>query len=85
MCLYLYLYLYAGNRTRLLTDFLFIRFVSAFYHYFVQRHDPDFDKSTLPSMNGMTAGQRCAARFCQSSQEEKDQVLKIVPAVADGK
>jgi hypothetical protein len=36
-------------------------------------------------MNGMTAGQRCAARFCQSSQEEKDQVLKIVPAVADGK
>ncbi|OEU20051.1 hypothetical protein FRACYDRAFT_181507 [Fragilariopsis cylindrus CCMP1102] len=32
----------------------------------------------------MTAGQRCAARFCQSSQEEKDQVLKIVPAVADG-
>ena len=79
------LYLYAGNRTRLLTDFLSIRFASAFYHYFVQRHDPDFDKSTLPSMNGMTAGQRCAARFCQSSQEEKDQVLKIVPAVADGK
>jgi len=45
-------------------------------------HDPSFDKSTLPSMDSMTPGQRCAARFCQSSQEEKDETLKIVPGVA---
>jgi len=47
-------------------------------------HDPDFDKSTLSSMDDMTPGQRCVARFCKISPEEKDKILKIVPAVADG-
>ena len=47
-------------------------------------HDPDFDKSTLRSMDSMTPGERCVARYCQSSSEEKDNLLKIVPAVADG-
>jgi len=47
-------------------------------------HDLDFDKSTLSSMDNMTSGQRCVARFCQISPEEKDKILKIVPAVADG-
>jgi len=47
-------------------------------------HDPEFDKSTLPSTDIMTPGQRCAARYCQSSAEEKDNLLKIVPTVVDG-
>jgi len=55
------------------------------YIPFIQAgHDPDFDESTLSTMNTMTSGQRCAARFCQSSSEKKDKVLKIVPGVADG-
>jgi hypothetical protein len=48
------------------------------------RHDPDFDKSTLPSMDNMTPGQRCVARFCQGSQEYKNGALKIIPGIADG-
>ena len=47
-------------------------------------HDPDFDKSTLQSTDKMTPSERCVARYCQSSSEEKDTLLKIVPGVADG-
>lgn len=47
-------------------------------------HDPDFDKSTLESTASMTPSERCLARYCQSSSEEKDRLLKIVPGVADG-
>ena len=47
-------------------------------------HDPSFDKSTLISTDTMTPSERCLARYCQSSAEEKDTSLKIVPGVADG-
>lgn len=52
--------------------------------FLFQRHDPDFDKASLPSMASMTAGERCAARFCEGSSERKDNILKIVPVVVDG-
>lgn len=55
------------------------------YLPFIQAgHDPDFDKASLPSMASMTAGERCAARFCEGSSERKDNILKIVPVVVDG-
>ena len=47
-------------------------------------HDPNFDKTTLPSMKNMTNSQRCVSRYCQSTSEQKDTLLKIVPGVADG-
>ena len=47
-------------------------------------HDPGFDKSTLASTKSMTPSERCLARYCQSTPEEKDTLLKIVPGVADG-
>lgn len=55
-----------------------------FFYLCTLRHDPTFDKSKLPSMKDMTAGQRCAARWCQGSQDHKNGTLKIVPAVVDG-
>lgn len=47
-------------------------------------HDPGFDKTTLTSTNSMSPAQRCVSRYCQSSAEEKDKLLKIVPGVVDG-
>lgn len=47
-------------------------------------HDPDFDKTTLSSTDSMTPSQRCVSRYCQSSSEEKDHLLKIIPGVVDG-
>jgi hypothetical protein len=47
-------------------------------------HEPDFDKSTLPSMDEMNSGDRCAARFLQGSEEHKNSTLKIVPVVVEG-
>ena len=47
-------------------------------------HDSEFDKKTLPSMGSMSSGERCVARYCQSSTEEKDKLLKIIPCVVDG-
>mmetsp|Transcript_26426 Transcript_26426/g.62915 ORF Transcript_26426/g.62915 Transcript_26426/m.62915 type:complete len:763 (-) Transcript_26426:94-2382(-) len=47
-------------------------------------YEPDFDKSTLPSMDDMTPGERCAARFLMGSMEHKNKTLKLVPIVVEG-
>jgi hypothetical protein len=47
-------------------------------------HDPNFDKSTLPSMDEFTASQRCVARFLQGSVKHKNSTLKIVATVVEG-
>lgn len=47
-------------------------------------HEPGFDKSTLQSTDKMSPSERCLARYCMSSPEEKDKLLKIVPGVAEG-
>eukprot|EP00934_Nitzschia_sp_Nitz4_P006835 Nitzschia sp. Nitz4//scaffold53_size117307//9759//12068//NITZ4_003753-RA/size117307-augustus-gene-0.90-mRNA-1//1//CDS//3329554154//6825//frame0 len=47
-------------------------------------HEEGFDKSTLPSLDGMTNSDRCVARFCQDPQSEKNKKLKIVPVVVEG-
>lgn len=47
-------------------------------------HEKGFDKSTLPSLDDMTASDRCVARFCQDPQAEKNKKLKIVPVVVEG-
>uniref|UniRef100_A0A7R9ZJE0 Protein ENHANCED DISEASE RESISTANCE 2 C-terminal domain-containing protein n=1 Tax=Craspedostauros australis TaxID=1486917 RepID=A0A7R9ZJE0_9STRA len=55
----------------------FIPFIKACY-------DPAFDKSSLPSLKGMSPSDRCVARYLQASDKKKDQVLKIVPIVVEG-
>lgn len=55
----------------------FVPFVRAGY-------EPDFDKSSLPSMDDMTPGERCAARFLMGSLEHKNKTLKLVPIVVEG-
>ena len=47
-------------------------------------HDPDFDESTLPSLDDMTSTDRCVARFLQGSQDHKNSTLKILPSVVEG-
>lgn len=47
-------------------------------------HEPGFDKSTLPSTDDMTPGERCAARFLLGSKEHKNKTLKLVPIVVEG-
>lgn len=47
-------------------------------------HDPDFDMSTLPSLDDMNPTDRCVARFLQESQQHKNENLKIVPSVVEG-
>ena len=54
----------------------FLPFVRAGY-------EPDFDKSTLPSLNKMSSSDRCVARFLQGSNEHKNSTLKIVPVVVE--
>mmetsp|Transcript_5935 Transcript_5935/g.16892 ORF Transcript_5935/g.16892 Transcript_5935/m.16892 type:complete len:731 (+) Transcript_5935:213-2405(+) len=46
-------------------------------------HDPEFN-SALPSTQDMTPAERCTARYCRSSAQQKDRLLKIVPVVVDG-
>ena len=55
----------------------FLPFVKAGY-------DPEFDKASLPSLDGMANSDRCVARFLQGSQEHKNGTLKIVPTVVEG-
>lgn len=55
----------------------FVPFVSA-------GHDPDFDKSTLPSLNKFSSSDRCVARFLQGPIKHKNATLKIVPYVVEG-
>ena len=43
-----------------------------------------YGKSKLPSMNGLSAPDRCVARFLQGSVEHKNATLKIVPVVVEG-
>lgn len=47
-------------------------------------HDPEFDISTLPSLDNMSPADRCVARFLQGPQKRKNQNLKIVPSVVEG-
>ena len=52
---------------------------------FVQAgHDPNYDKSSLPSLAKMSAGDRTVCRFLMGSTEYKNETLKIVPVVVDG-
>jgi hypothetical protein len=52
---------------------------------FVQAgHEPDFDKSTLPSLDDMPPSDRGVARFLQGTQEHKNSTLKIIPVIVEG-
>jgi hypothetical protein len=55
----------------------FLPFVRAGY-------EPDFDESTLPSLDKMPPKDRCVARFLKGSDQEKNSTLKIVPRVVEG-
>jgi len=55
-----------------------------FVPFVLAGHDPDFDKSTLPSMDDFSASDRCVARFLQGSVKHKNSTLKIVPSVVEG-
>lgn len=47
-------------------------------------YEPLFDKSTLPSLDGMTPGERTTCRFLMGSEDHKNKTLKIVPVVRKG-
>jgi hypothetical protein len=47
-------------------------------------YEPDFDKTKLPDMKNMTAGDRTVSRFLMATKEEKNSTIKIVPYVVDG-
>ena len=55
-----------------------------FLPFIYKRYDPDFDASTLPSLEGMSPGDRAVSRFIVGDDKYRDQRFKIVPVVVEG-